>query len=80
MFHGLGLSFEPPVAETSLGTSFVEDLEIVFEPGMVVELEPHVVAKDFSRGCSIGCPVLVTETGCETLADGWRPAPVRIGA
>jgi Xaa-Pro aminopeptidase len=78
MFHGLGLSFEPPVAETSLGTSFVEDLEIVFEPGMVVELEPHVVARDFSRGCSIGCPVLVTETGCESLADGWQPAPVRI--
>lgn len=80
MFHGLGLSFEPPVAETSLGTSLVEDLEIVFEPGMVVELEPHVVAKDLSRGCSIGCPVLVTETGCETIADGWHPAPVRIGA
>lgn len=78
MFHGLGLSFEPPVAETSLGTSFVEDLEIVFDPGMVVELEPHVVAKDFSRGCPIGCPVLVTETGCEPLVEGWQPAPVRI--
>jgi len=78
MFHGLGLSFEPPVAETSLGTSFGEDLEIIFEPGMVVELEPHVVAKDFSRGCSIGCPVLVTETGCEPLVEGWQPAPVRI--
>lgn len=78
MFHGLGLSFEAPVAETSLGTSFAEDLEIVFEPGMVVELEPHVVAMDFSRGCSIGCPVLVTETGCEMLAKGWQPAPVRI--
>jgi Xaa-Pro aminopeptidase len=79
MFHGLGLSFEAPVAQTSLGTSFVEDLEITFEPGMVVELEPHVVAKDFSRGCSIGCPVLVTETGCEPLAVGWQPGPVRIG-
>ncbi len=78
MFHGLGLSFEAPVAETSLGTSFVEDLEIAFEPGMVVELEPHVVSKDFSRGASFGCPVLVTPNGCELLAEGWRPAPVRI--
>ena len=80
MFHGLGLSLEAPVAETSLGTSFVEDLDIVFEPGMVLELEPHVVANDFSRGCSIGCPVLVTEAGCELLAEGWQPAPVSIGA
>jgi Xaa-Pro aminopeptidase len=78
MFHGLGLSFEPPIAQTSLGTSFAEDLAIVFEPGMVVELEPHVVAKDFSRGCSIGCPVLVTKAGCEPLADGWKAEPVRV--
>ena len=80
MFHGLGLSFEAPVAETSLGTSYVEDLEIAFEPGMVVELEPHVVAPDFSRGCSLGCPVLVTETGCEPLAQGWQAEPVRVAA
>jgi Xaa-Pro aminopeptidase len=78
MFHGLGLSFEPPIAQTSLGTSLPEDLDIVFEPGMVVELEPHVVAPDFSRGCSIGCPVLVTESGCETLAGDWKAEPVRI--
>lgn len=78
MFHGLGLSFEAPVAETSLGTSFVEDLDIVFEPGMVVELEPHVVAMDFARGCSIGCPVLVTDSGCKPLAEGWQPDAVRI--
>jgi len=78
MFHGLGLSFEAPVAQTSLGTSYVEDLDIVFEPGMVLELEPHVVAMDFSRGASFGCAVLVTADGCEPLAEGWQPAPVRI--
>ena len=78
MFHGLGSSFEAPVAQTSLGTSFLEDLEIVFEPGMVVELEPHVVSQDFSRGASFGCPVLLTANGCEPLAAGWRPAPVMI--
>lgn len=78
MFHGLGLSFEPPVAQTSLNTSLPEDLEIMLEPGMVLELEPHVVAMDFRRGASIGCPVLVTESGCEILAEGWEPAPVRI--
>jgi Xaa-Pro aminopeptidase len=78
MFHGLGLSFERPIAQTSLGTSFVEDLDIVLEPGMVLELEPHVVAMDFSRGCSLGCPVLITSTGCEPLAEGWSPTPVRI--
>jgi Xaa-Pro aminopeptidase len=78
MFHGLGGSFEAPVAQTSLGTSYVEDLDIVFEPGMVLELEPHVVARDFSRGASFGCPVLVTPNGCQPLADGWQPAPVRI--
>lgn len=78
MFHGLGLSFESPVAETSLGTSFVEDLEMVFEPGMVLELEPHVVSQDFARGASFGCPVLITSDGCELLAEQWQPAPVRI--
>lgn len=78
MFHGLGLSFEAPIAQTSLGTSFTEDLEITLEPGMVLELEPHVVAQDFSRGCSLGCPVLITSQGCEILAEGWQPAPVRI--
>jgi Xaa-Pro aminopeptidase len=79
MFHGLGSSFEAPVAQTALGTSFAEDLDIAFEPGMVVELEPHVVAQDRLRGASLGCPVLVTADGCELLADGWRPAPVVIG-
>ena len=80
MFHGLGLSFERPIAQTSLGTSFVEDLDIVLEPGMVLELEPHVVAKDFSRGCSLGCPVLITSEGCELLAEGWQAAPIQIDA
>lgn len=80
MFHGLGSSFENPVAQTSLGTSFDTDLETVFEPGMVVELEPHVVAMDFKRGASFGCPVLVTADGCELLAKGWKPMPVRIEA
>jgi len=80
MFHGLGLSFEPPIAQTSLGTSYLEDLDMVLEPGMVLELEPHVVAMDFSRGCSLGCPVLITSTGCETLARGWHAGPVRINA
>ncbi|PZN02180.1 MAG: hypothetical protein DIU76_10750 [Bacillota bacterium] len=80
MFHGLGLSFERPIAQTALGTSFDEDLDIVLEPGMVLELEPHVVAKDFSRGCSLGCPVLITPEGCQPLAEGWQAAPVRISA
>lgn len=80
MFHGLGSSFEAPVSETSLGTSFLEDLEIVLEPGMVLELEPHVVSMDFSRGASLGCPVLITSTGCEVLAKGWRPGPVAIAS
>lgn len=80
MFHGLGHSFEPPVAQTGLDTSLPEDLEIALEPGMVLELEPHVVAMDFRRGASFGCPVLVTETGCELLPDGWQCGPVLIPA
>lgn len=78
VFHGLGLSFEPPVAQTSLNTSLPEDLEIALEPGMVLELEPHAVTMDFKRGASIGCPVLVSDNGCELLASGWQPAPVMI--
>jgi Xaa-Pro aminopeptidase len=78
MFHGLGSSFEAPVSQTSLGTSFDEDLDIVLEPGMVLELEPHVVSMDFARGASLGCPVLVTANGCVILAQGWLPAPVTI--
>ena len=49
------------------------DLSRVIKPGMVIELEPPVISRDFKKGTTLGCPVLVTDTGCRLLSSNWKP-------
>jgi Xaa-Pro aminopeptidase len=73
MFHGLGLSIEGPMGRFPVQKPFEPFLTIKTQPGQVIEIEPHVVSPDGKTGLTIGCPVLVTETGCRPLNDAWKP-------
>ena len=73
MFHGLGLSLEGPMGRFPVQKPFQPFLTIKTQPGQVIELEPHVVSSDGKAGLTIGCPVLVTETGCRPLSSTWKP-------
>jgi len=72
-FHGMGLTLEEPVGSFPAQPDYKPNLDRVIEPGMVIELEPPVVRPDFKRGTTLGCPVLVTETGCRLLSKNWKP-------
>jgi hypothetical protein len=72
-FHGLGLALEDPVSIFPAQTEYKPDLCLKMQSGMVVEFEPHVVSPDFKKGTSLGCPVLVTDTGCRLLSKKWKP-------
>jgi len=72
-FHGLGLGLEDPVSLFPAQPEYRPDTSLRMEPGMVVEFEPHVVRRDFKKGASLGCPVLVTETGFRLLSKNWKP-------
>ena len=73
MFHGLGLSLEGPMGRFPVQKPFQPFLTIKMQPGQVIELEPHVVSPDGKSGLTIGCPVLVTATGCRPLSNTWKP-------
>lgn len=66
-FHGLGLSTERPPGAGAAGSSCVPSDSFQILPGMVLELEPHTMSKDRKYNATLGCPVLVTETGCRPL-------------
>jgi Xaa-Pro aminopeptidase len=66
-FHGLGLTSEEPLAATGPGTSCIPEDSFVIQAGMVFEFEPHVITQDMKKGATLGCPILVTETGCRSL-------------
>ena len=66
-FHGLGLSTELPLAATPMSPGCLPSNDFKLLPGMVLEFEPHVVTSDGKKHATIGCPVLVTETGCRPL-------------
>ncbi len=72
-FHGLGLSLEEPIGSFPMQPSYRPDVATVMEAGMVLEFEPHVVTPDIKKGVHLGCPVILTETGCRLLNDKWQP-------
>jgi len=66
-FHGLGLTSEKPLAGTMAHPVCLPSNSFQMLPGMVLEFEPHVMTSDKKKNATIGCPVLVTETGCRPL-------------
>ena len=72
-FHGLGLSLEEPVSSFPYQPAFEPNTSFVMKAGMVLEFESHVVTSDEEKGLTLGCPVLVTETGCRLLTKNWKP-------
>jgi Xaa-Pro aminopeptidase len=66
-FHGLGLSTERPPGGGVAGAPCVPSDSFKMLPGMVLELEPHTMSKDRKYNATLGCPVLVTETGNRPL-------------
>jgi Xaa-Pro aminopeptidase len=66
-FHGLGLSTETPPLAGPAGSPCMPSDSFQMLPGMVLELEPHTMSKDRKYNATLGCPVLVTETGCRPL-------------
>lgn len=72
-FHGLGLSLEGPFGSFPVQSAFSPFASIRFEPGMILEIEPHVVIQDGKKGLTIGSPVLVTERGCKLISNTWKP-------
>jgi Xaa-Pro aminopeptidase len=78
-FHGLGLALEPPIGTYPRAQSVANREETIRE-NMVLEIEPHAVVPSGKRGASIGCPVLVTATGCRLLPEWYEPVPVPVGS
>jgi Xaa-Pro aminopeptidase len=77
-FHGIGLALELPLG-TYPRVGWKPDREERFEVGMVLEFEPHPVSPSFTRGASVGCPVLVTEEGCRPIPEWYEARPIAVG-
>lgn len=68
LMHGWGLSLEPPRLDVTDVTTIERPQEpIVFEPGMTMVLQPHILTADRSRGLQLGSLVVITEDGAEAL-------------
>lgn len=77
-FHGLGLALEFPLG-TYPRVNWQPDRDERLEAGMVLEFEPHPVSSSYTRGASIGCPVLVTDDGCRPIPDWYEPRSLPVG-
>lgn len=68
LVHGWGLSLEPPRLDVpELATIRRPQEPIVFEPGMVLVVQPHLLSADRRRGLQVGSAVAVTEAGPQVL-------------
>ncbi|MCC7105096.1 MAG: aminopeptidase P family protein [Chloroflexi bacterium] len=68
LLHGWGITIEPPrldVLEVALIQRPQEPT--VFQPGMCMVLQPHVLTPDQRRGLQLGSLVVITEHGAEAL-------------
>ncbi len=78
-FHGLGLTIEEPMGDFPAQPSYITQTTRILKPGMVFEIEPPVIRPDQTLGTTIGCPVLITETGYRLLSKNWKPEVKIIG-
>ena len=68
LLHGWGLGLEPPRLDVLDVTTIERPQEsIVFEPGMTMVLQPHVLSPDKNRGLQLGSLVVITDNGVEAL-------------
>jgi Xaa-Pro dipeptidase len=68
LVHGWGLSIEPPRLDLPEVALIKRPQEpIVFEPGMCMVVQPHVLTADKRRGVQLGSLVVITESGAEAL-------------
>lgn len=66
--HGWGLALEPPRLDVPEVTTIQRPQEpTVFEPGMAVVLQPHILSADRRRGLQVGSLVVITDDGAEAL-------------
>jgi Xaa-Pro aminopeptidase len=65
-FHGLGLTSEEPLCPMAHIPGTPSE-SFIIQAGMVFEFEPHIITPDGKKGTTLGCPILVTETGCRSL-------------
>jgi Xaa-Pro dipeptidase len=72
-FHGIGLTLEEPLGSYPRQTTYNPDTSFEIVANMVLEFEPHPVTRDLKKSVHLGCPVLVTDTGCRQLAKNWKP-------
>jgi Xaa-Pro aminopeptidase len=64
--HGYGGGYLPPVLRTP-ATAHGPAPDLTMLPGMMVVIQPNVIAADGSLGVQTGELMLVTETGSESL-------------
>ena len=72
-FHGLGLSLEEPMSNFPGQPEYKAKSDRIIKPNTVLEFEPPVISQDHKRGTTLGCPILVTDTGYRLLAKNWKP-------
>jgi Xaa-Pro aminopeptidase len=72
-FHGIGLSLEEPFGAFPRQPGYKMKSALIMEPGMVVEFEAKAQQLERKKGINVGCPVMVTETGCRALNKNWKP-------
>lgn len=72
-FHGIGLRLEMPLGTMPVQPAYKPNKSLTMQEGMTLEFEPNVVASEGKKGLHLGCPVLVTKTGCRMLNKSWKP-------
>ncbi|MBI4286789.1 MAG: aminopeptidase P family protein [Chloroflexi bacterium] len=72
--HGLGMEVSEPFDAFPYMPYYKPNNSFKMKAGMVLEFEPQVeTVNPPKKGLQIGCPVLVTETGCRLLTKTWKP-------
>ena len=67
LFHGWGLTIEPPRADLPVAMIQRELNPFTVEPGMLFVIQPHVVTMDGKRGLQVGNLVVIDPDGARSL-------------
>lgn len=67
LFHGWGITIEPPRVDLPVAMIKRELSAFVVEPGMLFVVQPHVVTPDGRRGLQVGNLVVIEQGGARAL-------------